>query len=189
MFCHIGNWSQCANTFNHVYVQSCLPSQPGPERLAIFCLPRPPLPATFVATGVGAAGGGAEAAGGEGITGIKGLASRELTYRLSFMACSVQARRPAPIFSSVRLSVTDGSCARSVIQGTCSLLRRFFLAYSVQVLSQTHACVQQVCLAPTWPHKAPVTPAPITAGSSNWSHVLHLVRSHSGTGVECRRQM
>ena len=28
--------------------------------------------------------------GGEGITGIKGLASRELTYRLSFMACSVQ---------------------------------------------------------------------------------------------------
>ncbi len=42
----------------------------------------------------GRAGGAAEAAGGEGITGIKGLASRELTYRLSFMACSVQARRP-----------------------------------------------------------------------------------------------
>ena len=41
--------------------------------------------------------------GGEGITGIKGLASRELTYRLSFMACSVQVLPQAPcIFHCTR---------------------------------------------------------------------------------------
>ena len=107
----------CANIFTHVDVQSCLPLQAGLERFAIPCLPRPPLQAICIAWCLGAAGGGAEAAGGEGITGIKGLASRELTYRLSFMACSVQARRPAPNFFPARLSVTDGSCARSVIQG------------------------------------------------------------------------
>ncbi|KAK9827399.1 hypothetical protein WJX81_007351 [Elliptochloris bilobata] len=58
-------------------------------------------------------GGGAQAAGGEGITGIKGLASRELTYRLSFMACSVQAADVK--MGAINIRSDDGAGPEAVI--------------------------------------------------------------------------
>ncbi len=135
-----------ANTINHVDEQSCLPLQPGPERLAIFCLPRPPLPAIYIANCLGAAGGGAEAAGGVGITGIKGLASRELTYRLSFMACSVQARRPAPIFYLLGYPSQMGLAPARSYKAPVHSCADLFLACFVQV--QPPGPVSCSCLCP-----------------------------------------
>lgn len=72
----------------------------------------------------GAAGGGREgglgAVGGEGITGIKGLASRELTYRLSFMACSVQVP-PSALHPHPHASQDCAPCKKACLAETLAM--------------------------------------------------------------------
>ena len=98
----------------------------------------------------GAAGSGREgglgAVGGEGITGIKGLASRELTYRLSFMACSVQVLLFAASFTLAgrRMSVHPARQPHSSERLHCTYVFSTTVCISTSIVDGSiHQCTLQ----------------------------------------------